>query len=66
MNDNILEDSVLATVDELNLFVPPAIQSAIQRSATVEFRPTTQLNDSTQAPVNFSLGGDSRMYLDLS
>ncbi|MEO1263988.1 MAG: hypothetical protein AAFZ15_34600 [Bacteroidota bacterium] len=66
MNDQVLEESVLATVDQLNLFQTPVIQSAIERSSILEFRPTTQLNSTSDCPIRFFLGGDSRHYLDIS
>lgn len=66
MNDQIIQDSVIATVDQLNLFQPPIIQTAIEKTSIVEFRPTTQLTDDGFSPVTFSVGGDSRNYIDLS
>lgn len=66
MNDKVIEQGVIATIDELNIFQMPVIQSAVHRSCLVEFRPTSQLNPTSDSPIHFSLGGDSRNYLDLS
>lgn len=65
MNDSVLEDGIIATIDELNLFEPPVIQSAVQRSLIVEYRPTSHLSAAQDTPIHFRLGGDSRNYLDL-
>ncbi|NJL55647.1 hypothetical protein HC928_10935 [bacterium] len=65
MNDSVFEDGVVGTVDQLNLFEPPVIQAAVQRSVIVEYRPTSHLSVTQDAPIHFSLGGDSRNYLDL-
>ena len=64
MNDMVHDDSVVGIIPQLDLFTPPVLQSAVERSVIVEYRPTSQIG-SESAPVHFSLGGDSRHYLDL-
>lgn len=66
MDDKVFSDAVIATVDQLNLFEPPVVQSAVQKGIIVEYRPTSHLSGSQDAPIHFSLGSDSRNYLDLS
>lgn len=56
---------MVGTVDQLNLFEPPVIQSAVIRSHIVDIRPTSHLSSGDQAPIHFSLGADSRFYLDI-
>jgi hypothetical protein len=57
-------DSVLGVPEGLNLFESLPVQSAVERVTYVDYRPTNQIS-SQNAPIAFSLGGDSRHYLDL-
>lgn len=65
MNDSVLEDGIIATVDQLNLFDPPIIQSAIKRSIIVDVGPTSQLSANQDTPIHFRLKSDVH-YLDFS
>lgn len=62
--DQVYSGATLATVPQLNLFEGPVVQSGVERSMFIEYRPTSQIS-SQDAPVQFSLGGDSAHYLDL-
>jgi hypothetical protein len=53
-----------AALPELNLFEEPVKQNTVLRFFLVDFRPTSQIV-SQDAPVSFTLGGDSGHYLDL-
>ena len=57
------ENATLGVVPQLNLFQSPLIQSGVERSFFVEFRPTSQLSEN--GPVHFHMGGDGSHYLDL-
>ena len=63
-NELMYKDAILGAVPQLNLFEGPMVQSGVERSVFVEYRPTSQIS-SEDAPVHFSLGGDSTNYLDL-
>lgn len=63
-NESVHPDAILGTVSQLNIFTGPIVQSGIERSVFVEYRPTSQIA-TDEAPVHFSLGGDSSNYLDL-
>lgn len=58
------EDAIIGTVPQLNLFEGPVIQSGVEKTMFVEYRPTSSIT-SQDAPIHFSLGGDSANYLDL-
>ena len=62
--DSIHSEAVMGSLPQLNLFEGPVVQSGVQRSMFVEYRPTSQIS-SQDAPVSFTLGGDSAHYLDL-
>ena len=63
MESKTFEGAVLGVIPQLNLFEPPMVQSGVERAFFVEYRPTAQFNGN--APVHFSLGGESAHYLDL-
>ena len=62
--ESVHSDAVMGSLPQLNLFEGPVVQSGVQRSMFVEYRPTSQIS-SQDAPVSFTLGGDSSNYLDL-
>ena len=63
-SEGVHAEAILGTVAELNLFEGPLVQSGVERSLFVEYRPTSQIS-TEDAPVHFSLGGDSSHYIDL-
>jgi hypothetical protein len=63
-NEIIHSDSILGVPKGLDLFESIPVQSAIERVTYIDYRPTNQIS-SQNAPITFSLGGDSRHYLDL-
>lgn len=63
-NESAHEDAIIGTVPQLNLFESPVIQSGVEKSMFVEYRPTNSIS-SQDAPIHFNLGGDSADYLDL-
>ena len=62
--ESAYDDAILGAVPQLNLFESPVIQSGVEKSMFVEYRPTNSIS-SQDAPISFSLGGDSANYLDL-
>jgi len=62
--ESVHSGAIMGSLPQLNLFEGPVVQSGVQRSMFVEFRPTSQIS-SQEAPVSFTLGGDSTNYLDL-
>lgn len=66
MDDKVFDDAIIGTVEQLNLFEPVIVQSAVQRAVICEQAPNGQQPSSQSAPIHFTLPGDSRNYLDLS
>jgi hypothetical protein len=65
MNENIFSESFVGVPKELDIFEPAVVQTAIEKVFYVDYRPTNQI--STQdAPIFFSIGSESRHYIDLS
>jgi hypothetical protein len=65
MNENIFSQSVVGVPKELDIFEPAVVQTAIEKIFYVDYRPTNQIS-SQDAPIFFSIGSESRHYIDLS
>lgn len=60
----IRKDSIACVKSELDLFVVPPTQTAIEKGHFVEYHPLATITEN--GPVEFNISGNGEDYLDLS